>query len=217
MSDPTWLQATDAIEHVFTAAGILAAGLWTYLHFIKGREHETALQINLNVVSEPYENEKWITFLDVSFVNKGRVKLSATKKQCPAYNDRTNSNQIGQKFDYGMDLQLWQIPGGYKAGEWINWADTLPEITPTGVYKEVDLATGYYKLSKHGLKNIKETDFWIEPGEHYSLGVPFVLGRGCYLAKVTFIGDAGEHEFWQRLFLIYVPSSSKSAESVGET
>ena len=220
MSDPVWLQATAAAQHFFTAAGIAVGGVWTYLHFIRRRENETALQIDLAAVTEPYDGDKWLTFVDVRLTNKGRVALFATGKQLPAYDDRKGVDRIGQKLDYGVDLQLWQVPAGYPAGEWINWADRVPRETPTGVYKEIDLATGYYKIPDDGEQGAagKVTDFWMEPGESYSFGVPLVLGKGSYLAKVTFIGAAGVDEFWQRLFLVRVPTPApKAAEFAAGT
>lgn len=218
MPDPVWLQLTEAIERGVTAGGILAGGIWTYQHFIRRREHETALQIDLIAATEPYEGDKWLTFVDVRLTNKGRVKVVARKKQLLAYDDRKGPDCIGQKFNYGLDLQLWQVPSGYQAGEWINWSDAVPSETPTEV-QEINLATGYYKIpeQKEHCAPRKETDFWMEPGESYSLGVPLVLGKGYYLAKVTFIGEAGDHEFWQRLFLVRVPTPpTKDTEGVAK-
>ena len=105
-----WLQATDALEHFFTTVGIIIGGVWTYVHFIRRREHETALQIALVATSEPHDGDKWLTFFDVRFTNKGRVKLVAKKKQPLAYDDHRKGDPRGQKFDYGVDLQVWQVP-----------------------------------------------------------------------------------------------------------
>jgi hypothetical protein len=86
----------------------------------------------------------------------------------------------------------------------------VPQKPGLGWHREINLATGYYEVERDskGLLT-KVTDFWMEPGESYSLGVPLILGKGCYLAKVTFIGEAeDDSEFWQRLFLVRVPNAS---------
>ena len=38
--------------------------------------------------------------------------------------------------------------------------------------------------------------FWMEPGEHYRLGVPIVPEPATYVVKVTFIGQRGDDESW---------------------
>jgi hypothetical protein len=106
-----------------------------------------------------------------------------------------------EKLAYSGSLQLKKFKLPRPVGEgWINWFDQ-DAFEPCGL-KEINLLNEYQDPKKD------RTDFWMEPGEVYRLGVPLVLRDGCYLAKVTFIGKGSDSNFWSRIVLVQTPEKT---------
>jgi hypothetical protein len=61
-----------------------------------------------------------------------------------------------------------------------------------------------------------ETDFWLEPGETYNVGVALVLEPGTFLVLITFVGDASPEDFWRRTYVIQVPRQAGAVLSAAQ-
>jgi hypothetical protein len=194
MPDPFWVSLPQAVENWATALGIIVGGGWAYYRFGLRREKETALAIDLAHTCTTYETGKYLVFFDVTLTNKGSVRVTAKRKQLPAYSDSSET------LNYGGDLLVRQIPSGASAGTQVRWFREPSAKSPLPGDIEADLLDEY-------LDNC-ETDFWMEPGESYHVSAAMVLNPGSYLAMVTFVGQASDEEFWRRVFLVQVPTLS---------
>jgi len=191
------LRHSEALKNVATVVGLIVGGWWTYRLFIKRREDETALGIDLACTSHPYHGQTHLLFVEVVLTNKGKVRLTATDRS-PAWSHQSGSGR--REVKHAVDLELRRIPDRLPHGSIIDtWSPggTAGPTAPAGI--EANLATGYVKADSD------DTDFWMEPNEKYALGVPIVLGEGLYLATVTFVGRRPDYEFWRRSVVIRVP------------
>jgi hypothetical protein len=211
--DPIWLQVAQAAEHAVTTAALLIGGVWAYYRFGALRESQTALDIDLHLRTVPYRDQAWLVFLEIILTNKGKVKLTAMRSRSsdkPAYNDQRDG--IGQEIRHSLNVEVRAIQRGLVAGAWIDPSKQEDTEQLKIVGEAINPLTGYTDTERGGV-----TDFWMEPGERYVLGVPLILGSGSYLAKVTFIGSKQPLEFWQRDFLVQVPTpnpvGSESADA----
>ncbi|HTP66677.1 MAG TPA: hypothetical protein VMJ66_14895 [Geobacteraceae bacterium] len=205
MPDMNWdfFKAATAIKDIVTAVGICAGGLWAYIRFILGRDKETALDIDLNYSTVAYGSDAWITFIDIILKNVGKVQLRAREKK-PAYD---HNYGVEHRHEYGFGLTLRRIPDNLAVNSWVDW---FGDSTWGKTLPEVNLLKGYVKSVEDEL----QTDFWMEPGECYSFAAPHILAAGSYLALVTFVGISEKtDEFWQREFLIQVPSPNPATDA----
>lgn len=199
--EPWWMSRADAISKWATTFALFAAGVWAVFHFYVHREGQSSLFIEITSTSTPYGNGTHLVTFDVSFVNKGSVRIEAQPKvgpPCPAYSD---ADEI---ILYGGDLLLRRIPDGLKTGANVAWFQEKDEKSP----KIGDLEADLLRIFRND-KN--ETDFWIEPGEAYHLTHSFVLEPGNYMVMITFVGDRSPEEFWRRIAIVAVPLPSTRA------
>ena len=203
MSNLCWdfiFKDAAALKDTLTAVGILVGGWWTYARFIRARVEETALDIDLSYATAAYTANRWLIFLNVILKNQGKVKLRAREKTNMAY-DHGSMDGKEHVYTYGLGLKIRKIPTGLTKNCWVDWyGDSgLEALLP-----EINLLKGY-------VKGEQRTDFWMEPGESYTLSAPVILEAGSYLAMATFIGSNEEdEEFWQRVFLIQVPGADSA-------
>ena len=201
MPDLFWefiFKDATALKDTLTALGIVVGGWWTYTRFIRGRLDETALDIDLTYSTVDYKADDRLTFLNVIIKNQGKVKLRARERINPAY-DHRSTDGIEHVYRFGLGVKIRKIPSDLSSNCWLDWYGD-PELE--SALQEINLLKGYVK-GEH------QTDFWMEPGESYTLAAPVILADGSYLAMVTFIGASKkDDEFWQRIFLIQVPSTN---------
>ncbi len=188
------------LKDYVTSFGILTGGVWALFRFRIWREQETALSIDLAYETVKYKHDDMLTFIDVHLHNKGKVQLRALAVE-PAYDiDCADVSCAKHRYEYGLGLKIRRVPGNLKAVDFK--ADWFGNSGWREAEQEVNLLQGYVKCVDRKL----QTDFWMEPGESYSLAASLVLTEGTYIALVTFIGSSGKiDEFWQRFFLIQVP------------
>jgi hypothetical protein len=178
----------------------LVTGWWTYRRFIESRQRETALTLDLKYTTTAYPGKDFLAVINVIVRNVGRVKVAVSDKR-PAYHEPTSQPEY--RFDYGFNLKIRKLPVDLEAGERIDWFKAPKKGWPSSAM-EFDVATGYVKEVESN-RGSTLTDFWMEPGEAYTLTVPVVLAHGSYLALVTLIG-VKDGEYWQRLFVVNVPA-----------
>jgi len=203
MSNLCWefvFKAATALKDTLTALGIIVGGWWTYTRFIRARVDETALDIDLTYSTVDYKTGNRLTFLNVVLKNLGKVKLRARERMNVAYDHRATDGKE-HVYKFGLGVKIRKIPTNLSSPSWLDWyGNSALEST----LQEINLLKGYVK-SEH------QTDFWMEPGESYSLAAPIILEDGSYLAMVTFIGvSKKDDEFWQRMFLIQVPGTNSA-------
>jgi hypothetical protein len=191
---PLWLELlhalAEAAKDIATVLAILLGGWWTLYRFGLSRERETKLGIDLSWKSLPYHSGCYIVSFDVIFSNQGSSVLKVQRKRCPAFDDS------GETLKYGCDLLLRRVPIDLQASSQIQWFRSGAK-SPYAGDLEFDLVDEYEIDGK--------TDFWLEPGETYHVGVAVVLEPGTFLVLVTFVGDASVEDFWRRSFVMQVP------------
>jgi hypothetical protein len=147
----------------------------------------SALEIDLHSTFKTLGTQQLFAFIEVQLTNKGKVKLGAKNRQSsPAYSDKV------EQLRYSGSLKLKKIKAHAASAKWIDWFN---DSSFEDASDEINLL--------HEYENPEQgTDFWMEPGEVYTLGVPLTLTPGIYLAKVTFIGSRSNEEFWSRVMMI---------------
>lgn len=203
MDAPSWLSFSEAVANWTTALAVIIGGTWAYYRFILQRANQTALEIELAVSSSPYRDGLFIVFFDVACRNKGTVRLVASKKRRPVFND--NAKGDGELVRHSLDIQLRQIAAGLEPYHTVDWwvQDLASQWGP--LIKELDL------LEDYEVPGTDRTDFWMEPSESYHLATCLVLPLGHYIAKVTFVGQ-GASESWRRTFHVTVPVDDSASE-----
>jgi hypothetical protein len=202
MAETFWVAIADPVESWATAFALVVGGLWAYYRFGLRREKETALGTELLYSSISQPSGAHLVYFDVTLTNKGAVRLTANREQ-PAYTDSSECLQ------YAGDLILRRLPQDTPVGSQVRWFHQPPnQKSPLSGDIEIDLLEAYEEPAE-------KSDFWMEPGESYHLSAAAVLSAGLYLGIVTFVGAAGPHEYWRRLFLIEVPApgSRKAIEA----
>lgn len=196
-SDPLWVTIADVASKIATTLAIIGAGLWALFHFYLRRESQTALTIDMTATSMEYSESLYLVNFDVCLTNKGQVAVRAQRNIRPAYEDND------ERIDYGGDLLIRKIPTELTANHPINWFVEDHQHNPAPNDLETDLLRIFRDAD--GL-----TDFWIEPGELYHVSAAYALEQGNYLVMVTIVGNRGAEDFWRRVFLIQVPTPTRS-------
>jgi hypothetical protein len=191
----TCLLTPEDFEHIVVGLASIVGGLWIVLRLIRERKWDSALGIDIKNSSIPVGNQT-LTFIEVRLRNRGKVQLRAKAARTEdgfAFDDGV------EKLRYSCSLRLKGVSGlAPDQAAWIDWfSDKRLTNAQTG---EINLLNEY-----EDPKQDNRTEFWMEPGETYKLGVPLQLSDGAYLVKVTFVGDRGDDEFWSRIAVIRVP------------
>jgi hypothetical protein len=183
------------IEDGFVIAAAIIGGLWALLRVWTERTYEAAIDIEISSTCAA-DGPEYLVFLDVVLTNKGHTRVQAKYKRSEgwAYNDGV------EKLKHSGSLQVRRIlPWVGPNNRFLDWFET-PLLDSIPHLPEVNLLTEYEDPEQNN-----KIDFWMEPNETYHLGAPIVLSAGLYLAKVTFIGAAGDDNFWSRIHFIQVP------------
>ncbi len=206
---------------VFIAAGAL---LWAVQRFrLESSEKESALKIETSVrCSELLGNARFLAVFEIALSNIGRKVLVARKRRVLKDGRRKRYvwNDGVEKLRNACSLRLGRIAvDSEKAGEvdagsetyqcydW--WSkDTGTELTGDS---EFDLLSDYYDPGR------KDIYFWLDPKEIQVCGVTVKLVPGFYFAKVTFVGDASNDQFWTRTFPFTVPPCTGTRKPLEES
>ena len=189
MDTPYWYYVADSIQNLVTTIAILIGGAWAIYRFWLKREKETAINLNVNYLTEPY-GDLHIVFVEVTIANCGSVSVRA-KKESPAYKDDV------EIVSSSGHLRLRPIKCNSATQEQILWFPNGAKLAPLEDDIEADLLTEYAVDGR--------PRFWMEPGETYRIGATLLLPPGQYMGMATFIGDRGKEEFWRQVFLLIVP------------
>ena len=193
---PHW---AEPFEHIVLGVASIIGGLWVLLRLIQERLWDSALDIDIHSSIVSTEAHP-LSFLEVKLINRGKVQLRAKVRRTRGLAFEDKAEQI----KYSCSLKLKKLRPRVNADAWINWFDD--KNFEDMQFVEIDLLNEYEDPNRDD-----RTDFWMEPGEVYKLGVPLALTSGIYLAKVTFIGKRSDSEFWSRLKVIEVPAPGEGA------
>jgi hypothetical protein len=176
--------------------GTLVAGVWTLYLFLLRGSFETSLAMSLSVETQP-RGDQQIVFLQVELDNIGGRRITAppllSKEQIKDYEDSIR---------FPCDLQLRRLEEEEASvPRFVGWwskRDNLLSSIP-GIPEHISVLYEYTRADQ-------QVDFFMEPGEKYTLGHVFVLPPGHYVAKLVSIGErATAAEYWSRIFYFCVP------------
>ncbi len=189
------LEISQITQCFSIAFATLAGGLWAIYRFISERKFETAIGTEISTKTQQIGKQS-LVFVDVAFINKGNRKLEANKirrKDGFIYADSI------ENLRHSCSLQIKRIREASKPSDrQIDWyiSDDILENIET--IPEIDLATEYENPIT------KRTDFWLEPGETAHLCASFLLSRGDYLLKVTFVGKRKNIDYWSFIHYLHI-------------
>jgi hypothetical protein len=192
-----WLKLSQMFQHTMIGLGVIIGGLWAYYQWRSQRAHATALEIGLLATTTQRQDGRFLVFFDVSLENIGRRKLVAKRKQNGAGSPKPVYTDDVEELYHSLGLQIESIPK--------NLGDLGPNWYPKELAPLENIPMEINLLYDYQFSITGEENFYMEPGETYHLGYPVELTPGDYLAKVTFVGAAGEEEFWRRRFYVHVP------------
>jgi hypothetical protein len=194
-------EAIAAAHDVIVGLAALVGGLWVILRLKRERTDEDALSIEVSSTTSPYGSE-FSVFFDIRLHNVGKTKIQAKPSRAKAeyaYDDSV------EKLLYSGSLQLQRVvitavPAG---GRVLDWFDKSGRLEAVPDLPEMNLLSCYEDPN-----NDNRVDFWMEPGEIYSVGASVILPAGLYLAKITFIASRSDRNFWTRMIQLHIPKAS---------
>jgi hypothetical protein len=192
-----WKERVGVVHDIVVTLAALAGGSWALLRFKRERSDESALDLEVSVKSEKTSTANtFAVFVEAKLKNVGKTKIQAkpTTKGSVAYGD------ADEKIAYSGSLLVRSVSVPAAIG-YLNWYDKTM-VKPIPDLDEIDMLSEYEIPDKDSL-----LEFWMEPGETYTLGKTIMLTPGLYLAKVTFIGARNDGDFWTRLVQFSVPAS----------
>jgi hypothetical protein len=178
----------------------LIGGIWALFRFAGERTFQAALDIAIDYLTAA-EAGTYLVHFDVALTNPGKTRLSAKSAREGGWAFNDGPEQL--RHSCGLQIMRLQVPPG-AAPIGIDWFEG-PYLTPVPGVPELNLLVEYEDPKRNNA-----VDFWLEPGECYHLGRTVVLQPGHYLAKVAFIGSAGDDNFWSRVQYVQVPKPAKS-------
>jgi hypothetical protein len=186
----------SGLHDVVVSAAAIVAGVWVIFRLWRERSNQAALTIGFASSSIPCESMH-IAFLNVTLTNVGRSMIRAKVK-------KVNSRAYGDKderIEYAGSLQLRKLqpPIPADAAE-LNWFKSPAAFHEIPHVATVNLLSDYENPDRDN-----RLEFWMEPGESYSLGRHVVLSPGLYVAKITFIGAGADTNFWTRIVQFVLP------------
>ena len=195
-----WKDRVGVIHDIVVTLAALAGGSWALLRFKRERSDESALDMEVSVKGDKTTTANtFAVFVEVKLKNVGKTKIQAepTARGDIAYKD------ADEKIAFSGSLQVRSVSVPSAAG-YLNWYDEKIAMPIPGL-SEINLLSEYEIPEKAGL-----LDFWMEPGETYTLGKTVALTAGLYLARVTFIGARNDGDFWTRLVQFSVSPLSEA-------
>lgn len=188
----------DVAHNAVVGLAAIAGGLWAYGRFRLERTAEAALCIELstNSTSAP-QSSAHLVFLEATLRNVGKTQISARPHAgaLAAYRDKVEEI----KYSGTMEIRKFVTPTGNDTAT-RDWFDSRSWTAIAGL-PPIDALSDYENPDKNN-----DVEFWMEPGESYTLARSVLLPEGIYLAKFTFLGPQ-EGDFWTRLLQFSVPSA----------
>lgn len=193
---------SEVVQKFAVATGVVIGGIWAFYRFFIQRAYETALEIDLSVTYVQYINGRFLVLADAVLKNKGLTRISAKPKNYPKELAKPVYSDDAETLFHSGSLQLRRIKMDSVGNKVIDWfeSDSLEKIEEFP--DEINLLNEY-EICKDG-----GVEFWIEPNEVYHCTIPVIIPKGYYLAKVSFIGNRGNFEFWSRIFQLNVGHES---------
>lgn len=204
-------ERSEILHNLLVALGVVVGGGWVLFQFAIKRAYETALEINFSTTCCPHGMSKYMVFIDCALRNPASRKLGARAKRyknglgSPVFKDERPATgeplEPPETLRHSVGLQIKRLDTDIPANTLLDWSEKANAAHTEDLFGEINLIESYE------IPGVEKVHFWMEPGETYHLGTPVVLAEGRYLAMVTFIGSAGDDEFWRRVFSFSVPPS----------
>jgi hypothetical protein len=190
----------EIVRNVVVALAAIVAGVWAYSRFSRERGNELALKMKQRMSVSSLGHRNLVTF-SVTLENVGKKMISARpcQPESVAYDDGV------ERLPYSCCLQLRQIKLANGLRKRVDWFDSVGVERVAGV-DDVNLLANYENPRK-----ANAVEFWMEPGESYDLTASFLLDPGQYLAKITFLADGSDGNFWTGVMQFHVPEVSKAS------
>ena len=188
---PDW---TASAEHLATIAGLLLGGGWAVYQFWLKRADETGLSIALVATTLPANGKPLarVVSMTVTLKNTGYRRIVAHTMM---------TEEIRKAFEdsvlFAGDLQIRKILSGPAPAQ-VDWWDRHSTTLGVPLFGPINLLAEYTDADWNN-------DFFMEPGEEYSLGACLILQPGAYVAKFVFVGERPEVDFWSRTQAFSVP------------
>jgi len=138
-----------------------------------------AVTIDLAYTTDDYGGNRYLTLIEIGLKNQGKVRLDA--RRCPYEHPKEGPEH---NYKHGCSLKIREVPNIPGEGVHLDWFSDLPS-RGWGKPIELNALSGYVKGVRRawGRTAKNQTDFWMEPGESYTLAVPVFLKAGNYFAR----------------------------------
>lgn len=185
-------ELTEIIHNLVVSAAAITGGFWVLNRIYRERTDEAALEMTLTHSSWKLDGpppDKYAVVFTVELANRGKTKIEAKRARTQEigsgnwyiFDDRS------EKLENACSLQIMQVDeGNVGAMQRLDWFEPQGLISEGRV--EHNVLIDYQNPKKKDKARKEVVEFWMEPGEIYRLGVPVVLSKGVYLAKLTFVG-----------------------------
>jgi len=222
----TFKELTEILHNLVVALAAIVGGLWVVDRIKRERTDEAALEMSLSTSSSVVGTQHLVV-LTVHLVNKGKTKIQAKSERDGRGFVFSEDGEQAEKLRFPCSVQLKQLdPTAINGSQRLNWfaggpwKDVLGSEGP-----EINVLLEYENPERDN-----KVEFWMEPGETYHLGVPWILEKGTYLAKLTFVAAPQEtgwldkvldeigfrrppsgirdENFWSQIFGFSVPAVS---------
>jgi len=228
----------QVINNVVVTIAAIVGGLWVLNRLKRERTDEAALEMNLTANSSKLDApppDKYLVVFTVELANRGKTKIEAKTKRTVQGNIFEDGPEM---LKHSCSLQIRRIDeaqvGTDQSLDWFEGAawQLLPVFHGDA---QIDVLIDYRNANEHDSFGNEIVEFWMEPGETYRPGVPVVLPKGAYVAKLTFVAADQERDwldrlidringteprpadadqnFWSQIYGFNVPTSPPSAQS----
>jgi hypothetical protein len=207
-----WIEFGDNAKDLADVVALFLGGGWVLYQYGVRRSGESGLSIGTEVRSKPFTNGLHLVAMEVALKNTGNCRITAKPDELSA----TELGDLEHSIRYSCDLQIRRVRDHVSHGRDVRWweGEELDDLSPAG---HIDLLIEYTRPDDDTTRGARVgerpdgsrgmvNDFFMEPGEEYSLGRAVVLRPGHYLAKIVFLGNRNIAEFWSRTIVFTVPT-----------
>jgi len=190
---------TEIVHNIVVALAAVIGGLWVLNRLKRERTDEAALEMTPTTTVSPLgaapQTGLHLVLFTVQLTNKGKTKIEAASE----YGESDYIFDDGvERLKYACSLQIRQIDDSQMpAIQSLDWFEGGPwqDVVLFRGGCEINVLLDYENPAYHDQKGRERLEFWMEPGETYRLGVPVVLSKGLYVAKLTFVGAEQDRDW----------------------
>lgn len=212
-----WYVLLQALKIDVEILAVAIGGGWALYLFLLQRQNEPAIGIKFGYKCISNGDGLYLTFFDVTLNNIGKVRVQGRRSRNLAYpiNGKDHKDEE-ETLKFGGSLLLRPVPLNLPPNTVLDWfnqesgekREQLDKLFFGVSAIEADLLYDYARKEEE--KEIEITDFWMEPGEAYDVGVCVVLPPGAYYLIITFLGEKSDDELWRRKVVIQIPNERHS-------